>query len=75
MFTIANSFMNLIGGGVSDQLGNTHNTHIGWTLYRFFDNVLPWIGNGLFFVIHVIIRFVLNIVDFMQYFVKHLGKL
>ena len=71
MFNIANSVINIIGaGGAADQLKTPKLSgflsNVGLAIVGFF----PTIANGILWVVQAIMKFVLNIVDLMQYFVK-----
>ncbi len=71
MMNIANSVVNLISG-VGDQLGSPYNNSLWRKLGDFFSGFPMNILNIIWFLIQTAMKFVLNLVDLMQYFVKHL---
>ena len=76
MFGFANFISQIAAGsgGISDQLGDPKATNIFKNIGRFFGEwrFMVAIGNALMWVIVSMMRFILNFIDFMQYFVKHL---
>ncbi len=65
------SVSSVFGSGV-DSLGNPVNYSFLSKIADFFLSLLPAILDGIMWLIYLIMRFILNIVDFMQYFVKKL---
>ena len=65
------SVSSVFGSGV-DSLGNPVNYSFLSKIADFFVSLLPAILDGIMWLIYLIMRFILNIVDFMQYFVKKL---
>ena len=67
--------LKLIGAeavNVQSQLGSPKNANLWNILGDFFVALLPWLANLGSKLVYVICRFILNIVDFMQYFCKKL---
>ena len=65
------SVSSVFGSGV-DSLGNPVNYSFLSKIADFFVSLLLAIPDGIMWLIYLIMRFILNIVDFMQYFVKKL---
>ena len=74
MGNISNVLINLLNSTAAgiEGLGAPVNTSFWGTIGTWLLNVAVWLGNLLMLLVYTVTSWILNIVDFMQYFVKKL---